>query len=213
MRLRNLPRFASRLALPALLLWSCSTLASQPRLLVNAKLDTQSAAGGLEAAIRSLLGAQPQPAWIAYDAPLVKGAHLGCELVSPNGWWAPGVVHLEPPERMVVMFRVELNAVTRLLTLSPECEIDAGGLPFHWLAGAQPAQSVKLLGAMASADSPQNNRALDAISLHATPEAVEFLIARARAAGDLAARKRAVQLLSQSHDARAAGYIEQLLTK
>ena len=89
-------------------------LAAQPKLLVNARLDTRSAASGLEREFQALAATQPQPAWIGYSVPVVPGAGLGCELVSPDGWWAPGVVHLEPPDHMVVLFRVESNAVERV---------------------------------------------------------------------------------------------------
>ena len=39
-------------------------LAAQPKLLVNAKLDTRPASAGLEQTFRPLVTAQPQPAWI-----------------------------------------------------------------------------------------------------------------------------------------------------
>ena len=42
-------------------------LAAQPKLLVNAQVDTRSAAAGLEQQFRPLVTAQPQPAWIAYS--------------------------------------------------------------------------------------------------------------------------------------------------
>ena len=51
-------------------------LAAQPKLLVNARLDAQSAAGGLEQAFRPLVMALPQPAWIAYSVPTDR-VHLG----------------------------------------------------------------------------------------------------------------------------------------
>ena len=44
-----------------------------------------------------------------------------------------------------ILFRVENNALDRIRTLSPNCEIDAGGVPVHWLNDVQPAQSIALL--------------------------------------------------------------------
>ena len=70
-------------------------LAAQPKLLVNAKLDTRPAAAGLEQTFRPLVTAQPQPAWIAYSVPSTR-VNMGCDYVR-DGWSQPGVIHLEPP--------------------------------------------------------------------------------------------------------------------
>src|SRR3954471_3591229 len=93
-------------------------LAAPPKLLLNAQTDTRSAAAGLDREYRTLLAAQPQPAWIGYSVPTVKNYGLGCEYVRDNGAGA-GVVHLEPPTEVIVLFRVESNAVTRVRALSP----------------------------------------------------------------------------------------------
>ena len=44
------------------------------------------------------LAAEPQPAWIGNSVLAAGAVQLGCELVSPGGWFAPGVIHLEPPD-------------------------------------------------------------------------------------------------------------------
>jgi HEAT repeat protein len=64
------------------------------------------------------------------------------------------------------LFRLEANAVIRIRALSPDCEIDAGGIPVHWIADVQPAESVALLATFVPADG-----ALRAIALHAGPAA------------------------------------------
>ena len=86
-------------------------LAAQPKLCINAKVDTRSAAAGLEREFRTLLTAEPEPAWIGYTVPAARGVQLGCELVSPGGWYAPGVIHLEPPDHAVILYRVEAGHV------------------------------------------------------------------------------------------------------
>jgi hypothetical protein len=146
-------------------------LAAQPKLLINAKVDTRSAAAGLEREFRTLLAAEPQPAWIGYTVPAAGGQQLGCELVSPGGWYAPGVIHLEPPGHAVMLYRVEANAVSRIRTLSPDCEIDAGGVPVHWLADVQPAESVALLVPFVAQRDARGDGAVKAIALHAGPAA------------------------------------------
>src|ERR1035438_3368778 len=163
----------------AVLLLAALTLAAQPRLLTNAKLETRSAALGLErefrallaaepqpawigwsvpsaAALglerefRALLAAEPQPAWIGWSVPSVRSYSLGCEYVSHDGWAAPGVIHLEPPDRAVILFRVVNRSLERIRALSPDCEIDAGGVPVHWLNDVKPPESVALLAGLAA---------------------------------------------------------------
>src|ERR1700683_5228879 len=91
-------------------------LAAQPKLLVNANLDTRSAGSGLEATVNPLLASQPQPAWIAWAVPAVRTYSMGCEYVFRDGQSVSGqgVVHLEPPDHAVIMFRVDQGAVSRL---------------------------------------------------------------------------------------------------
>jgi len=152
---------------PALLLLAAALpLLAQPKLLVNAKVDTESAAAGLEREFKALLAAQPQPAWIGYDVPSVRGSNLSCEYVR-DGYSTAGVVHLEPPDHAVILFRVEGNAVGKLRSLSPDCEIDAGGLPVHWLTGVQPAQSIALLATFVPQRELDSNGAVAAIAVTA----------------------------------------------
>jgi hypothetical protein len=150
-------------------------LAAQPKLLINAQADTRSASAGLEPAFRGLLTTQPQPAWIGYSVPSVRTYDgLGCEYVwdgDGNRGPGSGVVHLEPPDHMVVLMRVEDNKVSRLRTVSPECQIDAGSVPFHWLNDVQPAQSIALLASLAST----SGNAMHAIAMHADPAADQAL--------------------------------------
>ena len=53
-------------SIPAVLVLMCSgTYAQQPRI-VNANVQTRSAAGGLEREFRSLLSGQAEPAWLGW---------------------------------------------------------------------------------------------------------------------------------------------------
>ena len=64
---------------PALWLFAAALpLAAQPKLLINAQLDTKSASAGLEQTLRPLVSAQLQPAWIGYSVPSVR-VGLGCD--------------------------------------------------------------------------------------------------------------------------------------
>lgn len=144
-------------------------LAAQPKLLINAKLDTRSGAS-LQREFQALLTTQPQPAWIMYEVPSVRTYNLGCDYVR-DGFNQPGVIHLEPPDHAVVSFRVESNAVNRIRALSPNCEIDAGDVPVHWLTDVKPADSIALLNSYVPQHEMDNNGAITAIAMHADPAA------------------------------------------
>ena len=144
-------------------------LAAQPKLLVNAQLDSRSAGAGLEPAFRAAVAAQPQPAWIGYSVPSVR-VSMGCDYVR-DGWNQPGVIHLEPPDHVVILFRVYQGAVERIRSLSPDCEIDAGNLPVHWLNDVKPAESVALLNGFATQRERYQDGAMNAIAMHADPAA------------------------------------------
>lgn len=156
------------------LLAAALPLAAQPKLLVNAQVQTHSASAGLESQFKALLSAQPQPAWIGYSVPAVRTYNLGCEYVR-DGFSQPGVIHLEPPDHAVILFRIEGNVVTRTRTLSPDCQIDAGGVTVHWLTDVQPAQSIALLVGMMPERDRVGDSPINAIAQHADPAADEAL--------------------------------------
>ncbi len=199
-------------------LWAIAVtlpLAAPPKLLINAQVETRSAAGGLEAVFRQSLAAQPQPAWIGYSVPLVGGFYPGCEYVRPDGESAPGIVHLEPPDHAVILFRVESGAVSRIRVLSPDCEIDAGGLPVRWLDDVRPAESTALLRSFAVPKQDDRERvregAVYALSASQEPGAIDALIALARKDANPRIRRRCVAALARSRDPRAVAFFEEVL--
>ena len=144
-------------------------LGAQPQLLVNAKLDSRPASAGLEQTFRPLVTGQPQPAWIGYSVPSIR-TFMGCDYVR-DGWSQPGVIHLEPPDHAVILFRVDGGKVERIRSLSPDCEIDAGDLPVHWLTDVKPAESVALLNTFATQRERYMDGAMNAIAMHSDPAA------------------------------------------
>ena len=144
-------------------------LGAQPKLLVNAKLDSRPASAGLEQTFRPLVTGQPQPAWIGYSVPSIR-TFMGCDYVR-DGWSQPGVIHLEPPDHAVILFRVDGGKVERIRSLSPDCEIDAGDLPVHWLTDVKPAESVALLNTFAAQRERYMDSAMNAIAMHSDPAA------------------------------------------
>ena len=144
-------------------------LGAQPKLLVNAKLDSRPASAGLEQTFRPLVTGQPQPAWIGYSVPSIR-TFMGCDYVR-DGWSQPGVIHLEPPDHAVILFRLDGGKVERIRSLSPDCEIDAGDLPVHWLTDVKPAESVALLNTFATQRERYMDGAMNAIAMHSDPAA------------------------------------------
>ena len=194
---------------PALCLLAALPLMAQP---VNAKVDTRSAAAGLEREFQSLLTAQPQPEWIAWDVPAVRGSELGCELVR-DGYSSAGIVHLEPPDHAVILFRVEVNTVGKVRSLSPDCEIDAGGLPVHWLTAVAPAQSVALLATYVPQHELDSNGALTAIAVHADAAADQALDRYLAASQPEWLRRRAASLEGSYRGRHGVDVLRNVLAK
>jgi HEAT repeat protein len=76
------------------------------------------------------------------------------------------------------LYRAENKHVTKIRVASLDCSLDAGGLPFVWLSGVKPAESVELLETFvrgtdldAKDDEHTSKGALTAIALHADPAA------------------------------------------
>lgn len=137
-------------------------LSAQPKLLTNSQTDTRSAAAGLSQVLRGLPASGAY--WAGYEVPAVRAANLGCQT-------SEGVVHLEPPERAVILLRVEAGAIEKIRAVSPYCEIDAGGLPVHWLTDVKPAESVAFLGGFVSVAANGRDGSVFAIAVHSDPAA------------------------------------------
>jgi len=86
--------------------------------------------------------------------------------------------------------------VERIRALSPDCEIDAGDTPFHWLADVAPAESVALLAAFATGASPLAS-AVGAIAVHGDPAADQALDSFAAAGQPDSLRQRAIAYLGR----------------
>jgi HEAT repeats len=178
------------------LLAAALPLGAQPKLVVNAQVDTRSAAAGLDQVFRNLPASAAY--WVGYSVPAVRAANLGC-LTSQ------GVVHLEPPDQAAILLRVEAGAVGKILALSPYCEIDAGGVPVHWLTDVKPDASVAFLATFA----PDS---VWAIAVHADP-AADIALERFAAPGQpQSLRLRTVSLLGSTRGRRGMELLTGLIT-
>ena len=170
-----------------------SLFAQQPHV-QNARMETRAVSGALDAAFRSMVNAQTSPAWAGYAVPIIPGDRQSCcwnndvrgcflEPRTSNQTVAVPAnqtVKLEGPSELIVLFRIENRQVGKIRTFTPECELDAGGLPFVWLTGVKPSDSVHLLLALAKENSAapadreqvrKADSAVGAIAMHSDPAA------------------------------------------
>jgi len=174
--------------LACMALAAAAGFAQQPRV-TNARMETR-AAQGLEAEFRKIEAGSNTPAWIGYAEPAApgdrqmccyqNGAACGCAL-EPRSTEQTTVaaipaepIKLEGATHLVILFRVADRAVSRVRTFSPDCALDAGGLPFVWLTGVSPEESVAWLARLARENDGETrernrigNSAVSAIALHA----------------------------------------------
>jgi hypothetical protein len=186
-------------ALVAVLLCLPTTIGNAQGRITNAKTETRSGSQGVAREVQSV-AARGGAAWVGYNAPVVAGPRQMCcyDSVSDSGdccgrcrlEGGSGVtmsqgesrVSLEPPTEFLVLARVENGAVMRLRTFTPDCDIDAAGMPLVWLNDVKPDDSVTWLASLV-AGAPDSGEvhervakpALAAIALHNAPAAERAL--------------------------------------
>jgi len=201
-----------------------SAWAQQPRV-ENARMETRAVAGGLDSTFRGIVAAQSAPAWIGYSVPMIAGEHqmccwnnnvmCGCSLEHRNGDQSFTVsnnqtVKLEGPRELVVLFRVENHQTDKIRTFTPECNLDAGGLPFIWLTGVTPPESIRLLLTMVK-ELHKGDAATSAIAMHAdasADQALEELVAQSQLEQ---VRRQAIFWLGNSRGQRGFEIVSRIL--
>lgn len=212
-------RQALSLVVAAAALCAPAAAADGPPRLTGAKLQTRSAAGGLQQAVSEAVSASPGPLWIGY-AVATEGQHSMCcwESVESVGHTrCPGcrlegkgsfnvssddsAAALEGERRAVVLLRAEAHRISRVRTFSWSCALDAGGLPLVWLADVRAGDSVRLLSSLLDGADTGGRDVLDgvllALSVHAEPAALDALIGAARHGTSTHVRAQALFWLSQ----------------
>lgn len=206
---------------------------ASPPELRNAKITSRTVSSeGLTAEIRSL-AASPGPAWIGYAQPLVDGPRQmccfgsvrtfqsrgsermccgGCRLEGEDSFSIgrddPAPVALESPAQFFVLLRIERGRIGRVRALSPDCALDAGGLPFLWLSGVGARDSLTLLTTLARAIERDGEggepaeQAFAPIALHADSAADSALEKLARRGEPLELRKKAAFWLGNERGRR-----------
>jgi hypothetical protein len=160
---------------------------------VNAKIQPRQAASGLEKEFQSLVKNQAEPAWIGYAVPVVAGNHRICCYSSEDRHKPAALRHGrcklegrdegmnfqnndddegESPDQILVLFRVAEKSLGKIRVFTGDCELDAGGLPVHWLTDVKPKESIDWLasfvgGSEEKAERRKSESAITAIALHA----------------------------------------------
>lgn len=137
-----------------------------PGNITNAKLETRPVSGTLAETFRTIAAEAGAPAWLGYGVPQIAGDRTMCCGNYNDGDYrcgtcrlerehdgnsnnstskASGTIQLEGSRQLIVLFRLEGKQVMRIREASENCTLDAGGLPFIWLTGVKPPESVALL--------------------------------------------------------------------
>jgi HEAT repeats len=201
-------------ALACCVLVAFAQSASAQGRIANAKTETKSAAAGLEREVRAVAG-RGGVTWIGYRAPMVAGQRQMCcyDTIADGNAFGAGVcrlesgsgvsmntgdlrdrngsrIALEPATEFLVLARLENGVVTRVRTFTPDCDIDATGMPLVSLSDVKPDESVAWLASLVAASPDAGDghdrvgkTAVTAIALHnaaAADRVLESFVAPSR---------------------------------
>jgi hypothetical protein len=196
--------------------------------LLNAKLETRSAADGLAPAFRALVsGRMATPVWIGYAVPTARRERIccfdaghdssfrrsaGCRLegnrsINVSHVDGRGIAVLEP--WVIVLYRASEGRVSDVHVYSDDCVLDAGGRPVIWLENVKPSESLALLRSVL--DESRDEDALAAIAQHADSGADTLLVEFARRGTSGERRSQALFWLAQKASRKAVGEIERAI--
>ncbi len=104
--------------------------------------------------------------------------------------------HAASEYNIYVLLRLERGQITKVRSVVAGCHLDAGGVPFTWLIGVNPEDSVAFLSGLAKQSAESNGShvvdgALLAISYHATSEATNALSEIASSTASMHLREQA----------------------
>ena len=160
----------------------------------NAKFETRALSGELSAELNHWAKSATNPQWLGYAVPALDGDKTIC--CGGNGDWngyqdcgpchlednkhgenfvsGPRETKLEGPRSIFVLYRAAEGKLAKIRIISEGCKIDAGGLPFTFLTGVNPAKSVEYLSGLVTGQDLHDGRwervpqgALTAIAMHA----------------------------------------------
>ena len=222
------------------LIFSASAIAAQQPKVVNTQYNTESAGSGLSATV-ARLQRSGQPLWLGYQVPALPRTNFtscsdfddaaqsenGCcgeyQLESPR----PGSIARDSastgdqkpsPANMYVLLRLDQEAIIKVRPANAGCQLNAGGVPFTWLTGVQPDDSIAFLAKLAARpEDSQGKRvtedALVTLAMHASPAATTALASLAEPSNPPRLREKSAFWLAAQRGHEGFQVLQQLLTQ
>ena len=212
----------------------------------SGSLSTVAVSGTLAQTIRKLTSSSDAPAWVGYSVPAVAGERMICcgdwDGDGRKGGWSRdasccGVcrlekdkgtnmmnirdedqIDLEADRSVVILFRLVDGAVGRMRVVSPDCRLDAGSRPFHWLTGVEGSASVAWLSFLLEQKRGGDHRGYDeegemvmAIAMHRDSSADAVLEKLADAGRSREEREQATFWMGNSRGRRGYEVLRRML--
>jgi hypothetical protein len=162
----------------------------------NGQVETRAVAQTLDKEMASV-AARGGARWVGYRIS-IAGGHRMMECADRSR------ITLEPASELEILARFEAGALLRLRTATPDCEIDAGGVPVVWLDGVKPDDSAAWLTSLINTPPASGERydrvirpAVVALAMHEGSVATRSLVAIARDYGISRMRSDALFWLAQ----------------
>jgi HEAT repeats len=186
--------------------------AQQPKV-INTRFNTEPAGAGLSATVTRFQRSNQQ-LWIGYEVPALPRTHFsscsdfagasqaqdGCcgeyQLEDTRDGMNTSPGQNPSPVNMYVLLRLDHGDLIKIRLANAGCQLNAGGVPFTWVTGVQPNDSVTFLGKLASqSDDNQAKRvtedALAALAMHNTSAATDMLASLATPSNSPRLREKA----------------------
>jgi hypothetical protein len=196
----------------------------QPRV-TNARFATQPFSGNLAAQIQS-----DAPSWFGYAITATVGEHqnccwngasaCGCNLengpsVRVQGSASASPVQLEDSSAVAVLFRSSNKQIDKLQVYSLSCPLDAGGLPFVWIANVPATASLAYLPTLVRTVAPDHvmDGAILALAQHDNPQADVVLEQLTQPSEAERIREKAIFWLGAARGARAVVILKNILAQ
>jgi hypothetical protein len=171
-------------------------LAQQPKV-SNTNFTVEPIGGTLTATVDRFRRSSEQR-WLGYDVPALPQSHFcacsnwsdassmdseccGEYRLEENGNYSVNRDnHGAAEQNIYVLLRLDHGQLIKVRAVMAGCHLDAGGVPFTWLTGVNPEDSVAFLAGLATQSFESNryhvvDEALLSVSYHATPEATNAL--------------------------------------
>jgi hypothetical protein len=180
--------------------------------ITNGQVETRAAAQTLEGEIAGL-ATRRDDRWVGYRIAIGRGRRsMDC--------FERSRIALEPAREVLVLVRLEAGTIVRLRTATPDCDIDAGGVPVVWLDGVKPDDSVAWLTSLINTIPASGERfdrvvkpAVVALAMHDGAPATRSLVAIARNHAVSRLRSDALFWLGQRAGDEAASTIAEAIDR